>query len=240
MSEPSIVVLTGAGISAESGIQTFRGDGGLWEGQRVEDVATPEGFARDPELVQRFYNERRQKLLSGVEPNAGHQALARLQKEFPGEVTLVTQNIDDLHERGGSEEVLHMHGALLRARCVDCGEVFDVGGDLSDETFCEFCESRGRLRPDIVWFGEMPYHLPEIERVLEVASLFIAVGTSGRVYPAAGFVEMAKYAGAKTMEVNLERTDGSSVFHRCERGPAGEVLPGLIDELLASPDLENV
>ncbi len=235
MKHPGIVILTGAGISAESGIQTFRGDGGLWEGHRVEDVATPEGFARDPELVQKFYNERRAKLLSGIAPNAGHEALARLQKEYSGKITLVTQNIDDLHERAGSENVLHMHGELLKARCLDCGEVSEIREQITAQSPCRLCDTKGRLRPDIVWFGEMPYFLSEIESSLENASLFIAVGTSGKVYPAAGFVEIAKYAGATTIEVNLEKTDGSHVFHRCEFGPAGKTLPRLVSQILTDP-----
>ena len=228
----TIVILTGAGISAESGIQTFRGDGGLWEGERVEDVATPEGFARDPDRVQRFYNERRRKLLSGVEANEGHRALARLEREFDGEVLLVTQNIDNLHEKGGSQKVLHMHGELLRARCLSCDEDFEIRGDLGSETSCSLCESRGTSRPDVVWFGEMPHHMPRIEKALARADLFIAVGTSARVYPAAGFSELALDAGAETIEVNLERTAGSDRFSRVEEGPAGKVLPKLVDELL--------
>ncbi|MGJ8697032.1 MAG: NAD-dependent deacylase [Verrucomicrobiaceae bacterium] len=228
----TIVILTGAGISAESGIQTFRGDGGLWEGHRVEDVATPEGFARNPELVQRFYNERRRKLLSGIEPNEGHRALARLEEEFEGEVVLITQNIDNLHERGGSREVLHMHGELLRARCVDCGEDFEILEDLGKETECPLCEGKGTSRPDIVWFGEMPYHMGRIEKSLSRADVFVAIGTSGRVYPAAGFCDLARYAGAETIEVNLEATEGTAGFLRVLEGKAGELLPELVDELL--------
>lgn len=227
-----IVILTGAGISAESGMQTFRGDGGLWEGERVEDVATPEGFARDRARVQRFYNERRRKLLSGIEPNEGHRALARLQREFDGEVVLVTQNIDNLHEKGGSPKVFHMHGELLRARCLSCHENFETLTDLGLETICPLCESTGTSRPDIVWFGETPYHMPRIEKALERADLFIAVGTSARVYPAAGFSELVRYAGGETIEVNLEPTVGSHNFSRVEEGPAGEILPRLVDELL--------
>lgn len=228
----SIVILTGAGISAESGIQTFRGADGLWEGHRVEDVATPEGFARDPELVQRFYNERRRHLLSGIEANAGHLALARLEEEFQGEVLLVTQNIDNLHERAGSKNIIHMHGELLKARCLDCDEEMLVENDLGIESKCLRCDSQGRLRPDIVWFGEMPYQMPRIETALGNADVFLSIGTSGLVYPAAGFGQLARYAGARTIEANLEETAGSSSFDRCVRGKAGEVLPGLVDELL--------
>ncbi len=228
----SIVILTGAGISAESGIQTFRGADGLWEGHRVEDVATPEGFARDPELVQSFYNERRRHLLSGIEANAGHLALARLEERFQGEVLLVTQNIDNLHEKAGSKNIIHMHGELLKARCLDCDEEMLVENDLGKETECLRCDSQGRLRPDIVWFGEMPYQMPRIETALGNADVFLSIGTSGLVYPAAGFGQLARYAGARTIEANLEETAGSSSFDRCVRGKAGEVLPGLVDELL--------
>lgn len=228
----SIVILTGAGISAESGIQTFRGVDGLWEGHRIEDVATPEGFARDPVLVQRFYNERRRGLLAGVEPNQGHLALARLEKEFDGDLLLVTQNIDNLHERGGSERVLHMHGELLKARCLDCAETHEVLTDLDENTLCWSCDAKGRLRPDIVWFGEMPFYMAKIEKALQSADLFISIGTSSQVYPAAGFVGIAQYAGAETIEVNLAETAGTSSFARTVRGKAGECLPDLVDELL--------
>jgi len=229
----AIVILTGAGISAESGIQTFRGSDGLWEGHRIEEVATPEGFQSNPELVQQFYNERRKKLLSGIEPNPGHRALAKLEKEHSGSVTLVTQNIDNLHERGGSQKVIHMHGELLKAWCLDCGARQEVTADLGAESLCQTCHSQGRLRPDIVWFGEMPYHMAEIENALNKADLFISIGTSSQVYPAAGFVELARYAGAKTIEVNLAETAGSASFSRTVRGKAGECLPSLVEELLA-------
>lgn len=227
----SIVVLTGAGISAESGVQTFRGAGGLWEGHRVEDVATPEAFARNPELVQNFYNQRRRALLDGIEPNPAHRALARLEEE--GDLLLVTQNIDDLHERGGAQRVLHMHGELLKSRCLSCGEVRECRTDLTKEALCDHCGSIGMLRPHIVWFGEMPFYLPEIEQALQTADLFIAVGTSGRVYPAAGFVELAAMAGAEKIEVNLEETESSGVFDRSYHGPAGELLPGLVEAILS-------
>ncbi|MGD1977896.1 MAG: NAD-dependent deacylase [Akkermansiaceae bacterium] len=226
------VILTGAGISAESGVPTFRGSDGLWEGHRVEEVATPEAFERDRALVQKFYNMRRRFLRSGIEPNEGHRALARLQRESDGEVVLVTQNIDDLHERGGSPEVWHMHGELLKARCLSCGARVKIDGDLDDESPCESCGDRGRLRPDVVWFGEMPYLMPEIETALAGCDLFLSIGTSGHVYPAAGFVELAHLAGAETIEVNLDETATSSRFHRQILGKAGEVLPDLVDELL--------
>ena len=233
MVAPSIVILTGAGISAESGILTFRGAGGLWEGHRVEDVATPEAFAANPELVQNFYNARRRALLDGVEPNPAHVALAKLEREHRGEMLLVTQNIDDLHERGGSQRVLHMHGELLKSRCVMCGDVAECRGDISADDSCSTCGAQGGLRPHIVWFGEMPFDMPEIERALQTADLFLAIGTSGQVYPAAGFVEVARSAGAETIEVNLEETASSSVFSRSLIGPAGEVLPELVESILS-------
>ncbi len=231
----NIVILTGAGISAESGIPTFRAADGLWEGHRVEDVATPEAYERQPEVVQKFYNERRRYLLNGIEANEGHRALARLEAEYPSEVLLVTQNIDNLHEKGGSQKVLHMHGELLKGRCLACGEECEVVGDLGPDSQCSLCEERGKIRPAIVWFGEMPDHMPQIEKALMEADLFLSVGTSGQVYPAAGFVEIARVAGAETIEVNLDETIGSSRFARTVRGKAGETLPGLVEELLNRP-----
>ncbi|MEM9079217.1 MAG: NAD-dependent deacylase [Verrucomicrobiota bacterium] len=233
MSGGTIVVLTGAGISAESGIQTFRGGGGLWEGHAVEEVATPEGFAANPGLVQRFYNERRAALLDGIVPNEGHRALARLAREWRGEVVLVTQNIDDLHERAGSPEVIHMHGELLKARCLVCGDVQECREDLGAGSICEGCGAEGRLRPHVVWFGEMPLFLERIEGALLRAEKFLSVGTSGRVYPAAGFVQMARYAGAKTVEVNLEASEQSGVFQECRTGQAGDLVPELVSEWLS-------
>jgi len=227
-----VVVLTGAGISAESGVPTFRGGDGLWEGHRVEDVATPEAFLRDRDLVQDFYNARRRFLRSGIEPNEGHRALAEFERKSEAGLTLVTQNIDNLHERGGSGQVWHMHGELLKARCLACEEVREVSGDLGRESECGNCGVAGELRPDVVWFGEMPYFMPEIERALSDCGLFLSIGTSGQVYPAAGFVELARGAGAETIEVNLDETGSSSRFHRTVRGKAGEVLPGLVEELL--------
>lgn len=229
----TIVVLTGAGISAESGIQTFRGTDGLWEGHRVEDVATPDAFVRDPGLVHAFYNQRRRQLLDGIEPNAAHRALADLDEGFDGNVVVVTQNIDDLHERGGSHWILHMHGELLQSRCTACGRISDVRGDMSVDSVCDECGRRGALRPNIVWFGEVPHHMPEIERHMGLAELFLSVGTSGRVYPAAGFAELARHHGARTIEVNLEKTGGSGNFHESLIGLAGEVLPDLVERILS-------
>lgn len=227
----NIVVLTGAGISAESGVPVFRGDDGLWEGHRVEDVATPEGFLRDPQLVHEFYNKRREKLLT-VEPNPAHLALARLARELAGELTLVTQNIDDLHERGGSPEVLHMHGELLRSRCNQCRAVAVCREDLSRASICGACGGIDCLRPHVVWFGEMPFHLDEVGSALQRADLFVSIGTSGRVYPAAGFVEMAAASGARTLELNLDESAGSSAFSESRMGPASELVPVWVDEVL--------
>jgi NAD-dependent deacetylase len=228
----NIVVLTGAGISAESGIATFRGSGGLWEGHRVEDVCTPEALARDPALVHRFYDLRR-AALAGVEPNAAHRALARLDAQWPGELLIVTQNVDDLHERAGAKRMLHMHGELLSALCADCGERVAWPGDMPPEKSCASCGAAA-LRPDIVFFGEMPYQMDVIERALTRADLFVSIGTSGAVYPAAGFVQTAKYHGADTLEMNLDRSEGSGWFAESRRGPAGELVPAWVAEILAA------
>ena len=227
----NIVILTGAGISAESGVPVFRGDDGLWEGHRVEDVATPEGFRRDPQLVHEFYNKRREKLLT-VEPNPAHVALARLARALKGELTLVTQNIDDLHERGGSPEVLHMHGELLKSRCTECGAVVEIREDLSRASICGACGGIDCLRPHVVWFGEMPFHLDEVGSALHRADLFVSIGTSGRVYPAAGFVELAANSGARTLELNLEESAASGVFSESRKGRASELVPCWVDEIL--------
>ena len=227
----NIVVLTGAGISAESGVPTFRGPDGLWEGHRVEDVATPEAFARDPELVQRFYDLRR-AALARVAPNAAHAALARLDAEWPGELLVVTQNIDDLHDRAGSRRRIHMHGELLRALCADCGTSRPWMGDLMDAPPCTSCG--GGLRPDIVWFGEMPYRMDEIDMALAAADLFVSIGTSGAVYPAAGYVRRARAFGAKTLELNLEPSAGTWAFDEARHGPASVLVPEWVDEMLAS------
>ncbi|MBB5350189.1 NAD-dependent deacetylase [Haloferula luteola] len=227
----NIVVLTGAGISAESGIPVFRGADGLWEGHRVEDVATPEGFARDPQLVHEFYNRRRAKLLE-VKPNAAHGALARLERELDGQLTLITQNIDDLHERAGSREVIHMHGELLKARCRQCGAVVAWREDLSRANLCKACGGMDSMRPHVVWFGEMPFHLGWIERELNRADLFVAIGTSGQVYPAAGFVGAAKESGARTLEINLDPGGTSRDFDEHRTGLASEQVPAWVDECL--------
>lgn len=229
-----VVVLTGAGVSAESGVPVFRGDDGLWEGERVEDVATPEGFARDAERVHAFYNARRARLLDpAVGPNPAHLALARLGERLGSDLTLVTQNIDDLHERGGSHAVLHMHGELMKSRCRSCGRVAACRGDLSRASICELCEGIDCLRPHVVWFGEMPFHLEEIAAALQQADHFVAIGTSGRVYPAAGFVELASRAGCRTLELNLDDTPASPSFAESRRGPASRLVPQWVEEIAA-------
>lgn len=228
-----IVALTGAGISAESGIRTFRASDGLWEDHRIEDVATPEGFARNPALVQRFYNQRRAQLQDpAIRPNAAHAALARLEREYGGEVLVVTQNVDDLHERAGSTRLLHMHGELLSMFCTRSGRRFPIAGDIGSDLRCPCCNATGTLRPDIVWFGEMPYHMDAIERALARCSLFLSIGTSGNVYPAAGFVSAARQAGAHAIELNLEPSLVQTSFHEHRYGAATDVVPTLVAELL--------
>ena len=232
----NIVILTGAGVSAESGVRTFRDNDGLWEEHRVEDVATPEAFARDPVLVQRFYNLRRAQLMT-VEPNSAHRAIARLQAEWNGNVTIITQNVDDLHERGGACDVIHMHGELKQVRCVYCRVVHPWETDCLQETPCPACGAAPALRPNIVWFGEMPFHMDLIFERLHACDLFISVGTSGNVYPAAGFVAEVRGAGrAHTIEVNMEPSAGVSYFSECRHGPAGELMPALVNELLGKED----
>ena len=228
----NIVILTGAGISAESGVATFRGPGGLWEGQRVEDVCTPQALARDPELVHRFYDERRAKL-GTVEPNAAHRALARLDAEWDGGLLIVTQNVDDLHERGGAERLLHMHGELNSALCALCGVREPWQGSLPPASECPSC-GEPALRPDIVFFGEMPYHMDAIQQALADTDLFVSIGTSGAVYPAAGFVQTARYHGAKTLELNLDPSEGSIYFRESRMGPASLLVPEWVEQVLAA------
>lgn len=226
----SVVILTGAGISAESGIDTFRDAGGLWENHDVYDVATPEGFARDPDLVLRFYDERR-AALAKVEPNAAHRALVRLQKAFSGELLLVTQNVDDLHERAGFEGVCHMHGELKSALCTACGARSPWVSSMRERPPCPVCEAPS-LRPDVVWFGEMPYHIHRIEKALARCDLFVSIGTSGAVYPAAGFVSQANAMGAQTLELNLEPSEGTSLFQEARHGPASQLVPLWVEDVL--------
>ena len=227
-----IVILTGAGISAESGMGTFRDEGGLWSQHRIEDVATPEGFARNPALVQEFYNQRRQAAAK-AEPNPAHQALARLQREWPGEVVIVTQNVDALHEAGGSESVIHMHGELAGALCATCGHRWAAPESMAVGVPCPQCANTS-ARPDVVWFGEMPYHMEEIFAHLAEADLFAAIGTSGQVYPAAAFVQEAAAAGAHTIELNLDPSAVVYDFAETRPGPAGQTVPAWVSELLGS------
>jgi len=233
----NIVILTGAGISRESGLHTFRDPDGIWAKVNVEDVATPSAFARDPARVHDFYNQRRRQLLStAVRPNQAHIALALLERSWPGTVTLVTQNIDDLHERAGSGRVIHMHGELLKARCERCGGHVACLDDLSTASKCSRCGVLGSMRPDVVWFGEIPMFMDEIEAALTKADLFLSIGTSGNVYPAAGFVEVARAAGAHTVELNLERSLGATSFDEGVYGPATDIVDAYVQRLLQWSD----
>ena len=228
----SIVVLTGAGISKESGLDTFRDADGIWAKVRLEDVATPEAFERDPVTVQAFYNDRRQSL-PDAEPNAAHAALARLEREWPGEVLIVTQNIDDLHERAGSANLLHMHGELRKIRCGACGIVREWGAELTVEHSCDACGTPGSLRPHIVWFGEIPLEMDRIYAALDDCGLFVSIGTSGNVYPAAGFVaHVRRFTDARTIELNLEPSSGATLFAEARYGPATDIVPAFVDEVL--------
>ena len=226
-----IVILTGAGISAESGLGTFRDVGGLWSQYDLEEVATPQGFARNPALVHDFYNARRANMLDAA-PNAAHAALARLEAEYPGEVLIVTQNVDDLHERAGSKNVLHMHGALSGAVCAACDHRWPAPRAMDPAAPCPACTAR-RARPDIVWFGEMPFHMDEIGHALARADLFVSIGTSGEVYPAAGFVDEARACGVETLEINLEPSLVPGLFDRVIAGPATQAVPDWVAEVLA-------
>lgn len=229
----SIVILTGAGISAESGLATFRAEDGLWENHRIEDVATPEAFARNPALVHEFYNKRRKGLLEPhILPNAAHEALARLEQEWPGDVLVITQNIDNLHERAGSRNLIHMHGEVLKVFCHFCSYKVEWQDDLTAEHSCQSCLKRGGLRPDIVWFGEIPYKMDSIFKALSDCDLFISIGTSGHVYPAAGFVNKAKAGGALAIELNLDPSQNYFLFDEHRTGPAGKTVPAFVDELL--------
>lgn len=229
-----VVVLTGAGISAESGLKTFRDNNGLWENHRVQDVATPEGFAANPKLVYRFYNQRRQQLLSPeLRPNKAHCALAKLESALGANFTLITQNVDNLHQRAGSKNVLHMHGSLMSAKCLVSGRTSKLEGHILDmESRCVCCQPSNGLRPDIVWFGEIPKYIPEIEQKLAHADVFIAIGTSGTVYPAAGFVSLAKDNGAHTIELNLAPSSGQNAFHQGYYGAATSVVSTFVDDFL--------
>ncbi len=231
-----ITILTGAGISAESGISTFRDKDGIWAKYDYRDVATPEGFARNPTLVLDFYNMRR-KASGGAKPNAAHFALARLEQDFGGRVIVVTQNVDALHEAAGTQNLIHMHGEHQKALCALCGARHpwkpDSSPDLSVTLACPSCGTSGGMRPDVVWFGEMPYHMGRIAEELARTDLFISIGTSGNVYPAAGFVAEARDRGARTVELNLEPSQGSSLFDEAIHGRASEIVPAYVERLLA-------
>ncbi|MCW5730147.1 MAG: NAD-dependent deacylase [Alphaproteobacteria bacterium] len=229
-----IVILTGAGISAESGLGTFRDKDGLWTKYDLEEVATPQGFARNPAFVHEFYNARRRNLLE-ARPNPAHHALARLEREHPGRVLVVTQNVDDLHEKAGSRNLIHMHGELAKVRCAACESVRVWREDLSLEHVCAECSTKGRLRPHVVWFGEMPFAMSKIELALAACDLFVSIGTSGNVYPAAGFVQQVREGGrAHTVELNLEPSEGHTLFHEQVYGPASEVVPAYVERLLGA------
>jgi len=236
MSGRRIVILTGAGISAESGLGTFRDKDGLWTKVRLEDVATPQGFARDPDGCHAFYNARRGGMIA-AQPNAAHVALARLEaglaERGAGEVLIVTQNIDDLHEKAGSANLIHMHGEMGKARCGHCEHVLPWAGDLSTALACGACGRSGAMRPHVVWFGEMPFDLDRIAEALADCDLFVSIGTSGNVYPAAGFVSDVRRRGlARTLELNLEPSEGFSLFEERLYGPATEIVPAWVEALL--------
>ena len=227
-----ILILTGAGMSAESGLGTFREENGIWSQYNFEEVATPEGYAADPKRCLDFYNLRRD-MHHKATANAAHKALARLEAEYPGEVVIVTQNIDSLHELAGSRRVIHMHGRIDRVKCNECGTTYDYPyGTLEVNSICPKCNVQGQQRPDVVWFGEMPYHLDEIQQEIDSCFLFISIGTSGSVYPAAGFVNMARKAGAHTVELNLEPSEGAVQFHEVRQGKATDIVPRYVDKLM--------
>lgn len=227
----NIVILTGAGISAESGLATFRSSNGLWNNHKVEDVASVEGFARNPALVHDFYNGLKEEVQT-AKPNAAHLAITRLQKEFSGTVSVVTQNVDTLHEKAGNENVYHIHGQINQAVCLNCGQIMESWGDVDTETVCPHCRIMGMMKPNIVFFGENLLCMDDVENLLRTCDLFLSVGTSGVVYPAAGFVQTVKYYGADAVEFTLEPTANNYLFDRHIYGKAGETLPRYIDELL--------
>lgn len=232
--DKNIVILTGAGISKESGLETFRDADGIWSKVRIEDVATPEAFARDPARVHAFYNARRKALIGGdIQPNSAHFALALLENQWPGGILVVTQNIDNLHEKAGSRNLTHMHGELLKIRCGACSMVDRCVDSLSVESRCPSCSKIGALRPDVVWFGEMPMDMEKIYAALSCCTLFVSIGTSGNVYPAAGFVgELKNRSGVRTVELNLEASEGASLFDEARYGQASEIVPIFIEETL--------
>ncbi len=227
----NILILTGAGISAESGLSTFRSSNGLWNNHRVEDVASIEGFERNPALVHDFYNELKIEVAK-AKPNAAHLAITKLQQEYPGQVSIATQNVDTLHEKAGNQNVYHIHGQINQAVCLNCGQVMETWGDVDTETTCPHCHIMGMMKPNIVFFGENLLCMDKVEELLRRCDLFISIGTSGVVYPAAGFVQTAKYYGADTIEFTLETTANNFLFDRHIYGKAGETVPPFVDELI--------
>jgi len=228
-----IVFLTGAGISAESGLSTFRSENGLWNNHRVEDVATIEAYYRNQDYVHQFYNDMRPELLK-AQPNPAHLAITELQKNYPAQIDVVTQNVDTLHEKAGNQNIYHIHGQINQIVCMNCGHVFETWGDVSSQDKCEQCGTIGMLKPNIVFFGENLLYMNKVDRLLQECDLFISVGTSGVVYPAAGFVQIAKMFGADTIELNMETTSNNRLFDRHIYGPAGTTLPALVKELIES------
>jgi NAD-dependent deacetylase len=238
-SKLKVVVLTGAGISAESGLKTFRDNNGLWEEHSIEDVATPEGFERNAELVYRFYNQRRRQLLSPeVQPNKAHLALSKLESVLADNFTLITQNVDNLHQIAGNNNVLHMHGSLLSARCLASHSCSDIFTDLNGTNKCDCCQPTSNMRPDIVWFGEMPKYMQQIETLLYAADVFVSIGTSGTVYPAAGFVSQANHYGAYSVELNLEPSTGQNEFAEKHYGLASDLVSEFVDTLLEGLEID--
>lgn len=226
-----IVFLTGAGISAESGLATFRSENGLWNNHRVEDVATIEAYYKNPDYVHDFYNEMKPELWN-AKPNKAHLAITKLQKEYPADVHIITQNVDTLHEKAKSKNIYHIHGQINQAVCMNCGQVLETWGDVTSETVCKNCQVMGMMKPNIVFFGENLLYMDKVEELLRTCDLFVSVGTSGVVFPAASFVQTAKYYGADTVEFNLEATSNNFYFDKHIMGKAGETLPKFVDELL--------
>lgn len=226
-----IVFLSGAGISAESGLSTFRSENGLWNNHRVEDVATIEAYLRNPDYVHQFYNDMRPELFK-AEPNQAHLAITELQNNYPAQIDVVTQNVDTLHEKAGNQNVYHIHGQINQIVCMNCGHVFETWGDITSEDKCKNCQTIGMLKPNIVFFGENLLYMNKVDSMLKSCDLFISVGTSGVVYPAAGFVQIAKMFGADTIELNMEKTSNNLLFDRHIYGPAGTTLPALVKKFL--------
>lgn len=233
----NIAILTGAGISAESGLSTFRAENGLWNNHRVEDVATAEAFVRNPQYVHEFYNELKKELIK-AKPNPAHLALTRLQEEYPAEnISIITQNVDTLHEKAGNKNIFHIHGQINQDVCMNCGHVIETWGDVGTEDICPNCNVQGIMKPNIVFFGENLLYMNKVDRLLQECDLFLSIGTSGVVYPAAAFVQIAKMCGAETVEFNTEITSNNFLFDRSIKGPAGTTLPAFVDELIKNSSL---